>query len=203
MSYYNFSNFYLYFDGKSLSMQNLYFYQNVTFGELFDSISNFYPHLKICPCFDYKISHNGNYIFANEKDTLYNFRNQYGSSYLYVEIKLNGKQCNCNKQFKEYYSKTKKEIINDIGPKIQYLEEKVSFYKKLIEEKENIIKNISDENANYSKVISDYQKEIDQLNQTIKNSKSQNKIIEDDKQNKISEIKSLKKEIQDLKNNIK
>ena len=42
---------------------------------------------------------------------------------------------------------------------------------------------MADENANYSKVISDYQKEIDQLNQTIKNSKSQNKIIEDDKQN--------------------
>ena len=40
---------------------------------------------------------------------------------------------------------------------------------------------MAEENDNYSKIFSDYQKEIDQLNQTIKDSKSQNKIIEDDK----------------------
>ena len=193
MSYYNFTYFYLNFDGRSLSMQNLYFYQNVTFGNLFDSILNFYPHLKICPCFDYKISHDGNYKYINEKDTLHNFRNQYGSTYLFIQITLNGKQCNCNKQFKEYYSKTKKEIIDDIEPKI--IEEKVSFFKKLIEEKENIITNKTNENNNYSKEISDYQITINKLNQTIADLENKKRIIQDEKQNKISEIESLKKKI--------
>jgi hypothetical protein len=193
MSYYNFTYFYLNFDGRSLSMQNLYFYQNVTFGNLFDSILNFYPHLKICTCFDYKISHDGNYKYINEKDTLHNFRNQYGSTYLFIQITLNGKQCNCNKQFKEYYSKTKKEIIDDIEPKI--IEEKVSFFKKLIEEKENIITNKTNENNNYSKEISDYQITINKLNQTIADLENKKRIIQDEKQNKISEIESLKKKI--------
>ena len=195
MSYYYFSNFYFSFDGNSLSMQNLYFYQNATFGDLFDSISSFYPHLNICPCFDYNISHNGNYIFANEKETLYNFRNQYGSSYLYVEIKLNGKQCKCNKQFKEYYSKTKKEIINDFESKIKYLEEKVSFLNIFIEEKDNIITKKTKENKNYLKESSEYQKKIDKLEVTIEDLKNKKRNVEDDNQNQKNVIELLKKEI--------
>ncbi len=165
---------------------------------MFDSISNFYPHLKICPCFDYKISYNGsNYNNAIENETLYHFRNQHGSN-LYIQIKQNGKQCNCNKQFKECYLKTKKEIIDNIEPKIKNLEEDVSIYKKLIEEKENIITNKTIENNNYSKEISDFQIKINKLNQTIEDLESKKRIIDEEKQNKISEIISLKKEIQDL-----
>ena len=200
---YCFSHFYFYFDGNSFSMNNLFFYQNTTFGHLFDSISNLYPHLNICPCFDYKIKNNQcSYFNANEDDTLYNFYNKYGSGYLYVEIKLNGKQCKCNKQFKEYYSKTKKEIINDFESKIKYLEEKVSFLNKVIEEKDNIITKKTKENKNYLKESSEYQKKIDKLEVTIEDLKNKKRNVEDDNQNQKNVIELLKKEIQNLKKKI-
>ena len=103
---YCFQNFYLYIENYSFSMNRLYFLNNTTFGDLFESISSFYIDEKICPCFNFLISNSGNYFPPKEEETLLKFYNSYGSTYLYVQIKRRNK-CICSKIIKEYFPNKK------------------------------------------------------------------------------------------------
>ena len=187
MSYY-FSYCYFYIDNYSFTIHNFYFSNTTTFLQLFEYISSFYQSLNICPCFDFQISNGGNYFNANENETLYNFYNQYGSTYLYVNIQKNGKECKCKEKFKDYYSKTKKEMIN------KFLEQ--------IEQKNKVIKENEFKNNDLVKDKFVLQKEIDLKNKEIENLKKKNTKLKksSDEQNEI--INKLKEKNNNLNINL-
>ena len=112
---YNFSHFYLDLENYSFWMRNLYFLKNTTFGDLLKAISFFYFDGKICKCFNFQISkdgNKGNYFQANV--TLLNFYNTYSTHFLYVQIKNNKeKKCKCNeKNHQSINNYLEKDILN-------------------------------------------------------------------------------------------
>ena len=85
--------------------------ENTTFEDLLEFIAYYYPSINICPCSQFK----GQYEKSNELIDIDNnwLVMSYISKFYFFKIE-NRKECQCNQQFKEYYRKSKKYIINDI-----------------------------------------------------------------------------------------
>ena len=87
--------------------------ENTTFDDLLEFIAYYYPELNICPCYKFK----GQY----EDIDLVNIENNWPvltciNKFCYFKIE-NKKPCYCSQEFKEYYKKSKRYIINDIMQK--------------------------------------------------------------------------------------
>ena len=87
--------------------------ENTTFDDLLEFIAYYYPEQNICPCFQFK----GQF----ENIDLVNIENNWQvmpciNKFAYYKIE-NKKGCHCSQEFKEYYKKSKRYIINDIMQK--------------------------------------------------------------------------------------
>ena len=157
---------------------NLYFYysynNNTKYINLIEYISSLYPNYKICPCFSItnnkEIINNNDYLVKH----MQNMQNMQNNVLNISNINFkNG--CNCSSMIKQYYCKSKIEIIKQFeesieeNQKVKKMQEKT---KKLLEnslnEKENQINELKKEKTNNQEQINSLKQqskeEIEKLN---------------------------------------
>ena len=120
---------YVYF---SFSFNNNY----TSFEDLLEYVSELYPQYKICNCFKFSFSNNGQLTPIKNEDKI--------SSYLpsifnNLVINNHNKKCFCSPLLKELFQKSKKDIIYNSQEKINKLENDIENIRKEIKKKETEI----------------------------------------------------------------
>ena len=172
------------------------FNAKTTFENMIEFIVELYPHEKICFCAD---------LIVNNKTVKKN-DSVCKLCYKSANIEILQENCTCDEQKKEYYSKSKIEILNLLFEKIRKLENEKNILPNVIDREPKNKININENNINNNNNINnfkknnninfnninDYKIQIDESTNQIKINNNNNKIHNDE--NNLKKIKNENEE---------
>ena len=107
-----FTNIKIEIENSGIIETHFVYNKNTDFNDLFEFLAYYYPEKNLCPCFKFRAHYLGNdneYVEINNDWKFKECMNKFIDFHLFKSF-----ECNCIPEYKDYYKKSKKYIINNI-----------------------------------------------------------------------------------------